>query len=157
MITNNPVTRREEYNMKTKGQEIYEELLAMRLNAKTDEEKAQAERRQLEAQEVMDERTMEEYNAAILAEAQADYVKLDNIISEMKEKRMRERLGDIAQVVSLSYIAKNYFGKSRAWLFQRINGNKVNGREARFSEAECLQLQNALHDLGRRLSSVALV
>jgi len=57
----------------------------------------------------------------------------------------------------MSYIAKTYFGKTKTWLYQRLNGNKVNGKEARFTEEEARQLQAALHDLGQRLSSIILI
>lgn len=48
-----------------------------------------------------------------------------------------------------------YFGKSQSWLMQRINGNKVNGKEAHFSADEAKQLEAALHDIGNKLLSIA--
>ena len=76
---------------------------------------------------------------------------------ELDARRIKEKLGNVPDAISMSYIAKNYFGKTKTWLYQRLNGNKVNGKEARFTETEARQLQNALHDLGRRLSSIILV
>lgn len=38
---------------------------------------------------------------------------------------------------------------------QRINGNKVNGKEAHFNAAEAKQLEAALHDLGNKLLAIA--
>jgi hypothetical protein len=49
------------------------------------------------------------------------------------------------------------FGKTSTWLYQRINGNKVNGKEARFTSDEAHLLQEALHDLGSKLSAIVLV
>lgn len=143
--------------MKTKGEQIYSEILEKYYSATTPEEHEQARIAQQQAQDAMDEQTREEYHAAIKAQAEADFAQLDKLIAEGKEQLMRKRLGEITQIVSLSYVARTYFGKSRAWLHQRMNGNIVNGKQARFSEAECQQLQNALHDLGRKLSSVAIV
>ena len=40
----------------------------------------------------------------------------------------------MAKALSLSYIAQKYFGKSRAWLMQKVNGNTVNGKTAAFTE-----------------------
>ena len=37
-------------------------------------------------------------------------------------------------VVSLSYIANQYFNKDKSWLYQRINGTLVNGKPAAFTE-----------------------
>ena len=69
-----------------------------------------------------------------------------------------QKLGCSAdQAISFAYIAKNYFGKSYSWLIQRLNGSKVNGKEAHFNREEVLQLQSALNDLGKKLSSIVLL
>lgn len=82
-------------------------------------------------------------------------VKVNN--EELDSRRIREKLGTVPEAISMSYIAKTYFGKTKTWLYQRLNGNKVNGKEARFTEEEARQLQAALHDLGQRLSSIILI
>lgn len=82
-------------------------------------------------------------------------VKVNN--EELDARRIREKLGTVPEAISMSYIAKTYFGKTKTWLYQRLNGNKVNGKEARFTEEEAHQLQAALHDLGQRLSSIILI
>ena len=82
-------------------------------------------------------------------------VKANN--EELDARRIREKLGTVPEAISMSYIAKTYFGKTKTWLYQRLNGNKVNGKEARFTEEETRQLQAALHDLGQRLSSIILI
>lgn len=61
------------------------------------------------------------------------------------------------ETISMSYVAKNYFGKTKTWLCQRLNGNKINSKEAHFTESKARQLQEALHDLGHRLTSIILV
>ncbi|WP_299230269.1 DUF5053 domain-containing protein [uncultured Bacteroides sp.] len=76
-------------------------------------------------------------------------------ISSINEKiSMKEQLEDISQLVSLSYIAKKYFGKSRAWLYQRINGNKVRGKVYTFNEREKKIFNDAIQDIANRISSV---
>ena len=90
-------------------------------------------------------------NARIVLEG----VKVNN--EELDARRIREKLGTVPEAISMSYIAKTYFGKTKTWLYQRLNGNKVNGKEARFTEEEARQLQAALHDLGQRLSSIILI
>ena len=56
-------------------------------------------------------------------------------------------------MLNLSYIARKYFRKSRAWLSQRINGNNVNGKPCRFTPEELDTFNNALRDMSLRLSS----
>ena len=95
-------------------------------------------------------------NAQLLADAEALLVKGDRMMEE-DANDIRERLGDIVDFVNLSYVAKHYFGKSRTWLYQRMNGNKVNGKTAFFTRAERKQLEDALHDIGKQLLAVKLV
>lgn len=109
-----------------------------------------------EMRAAMSDSEREAFNDALVAEAQALIEKGDRMIdSEIKE--IRSRLGDTPEIVSMSYIAKNYFGKSRTWLYQRINGNKVNGKPVFFTRAERRQLQEALHDIGQKLSAITLL
>ena len=72
------------------------------------------------------------------------------------ETEMKVQLLEISKMVSMSYIAKEYFKKSRQWLYQRINGNRVNGKEARFSHEEINQLNFALQDISRKIGSVTI-
>ena len=96
------------------------------------------------------------FNEALVAEARELLAKGDGMMkAEMDD--VRQRLGDIPQVINMSYIAKHYFGKSRTWLYQRINGNIVNGKPVFFAIAERRQLQEALHDIGKKLSKAILV
>lgn len=70
------------------------------------------------------------------------------------QTELRKNLGRIPDIVSMSYIAQRYFGKSRTWLYQRINGNKVNGKTASFTPAELLKLNEAIQDISRELGEV---
>ena len=69
---------------------------------------------------------------------------------------IRAKMGEMAKALSLSYIAQKYFGKSRAWLMQKVNGNTVNGKAASFTESERQQFREALQDLSERISAVAM-
>lgn len=44
----------------------------------------------------------------------------ENINHIEHELKIRDQLKEVADILPLSYIAKNYFGKSAAWLYQRI-------------------------------------
>lgn len=75
-------------------------------------------------------------------------------LTELKALNVKASLMEVSEFVSLSYIAKNYFKKSKEWLYQRINGNIVNGKPAQFTDEEIGTLNNALQDLSKRLGSV---
>ena len=81
---------------------------------------------------------------------------LRKALAEADAMIARHKMGGIAEAVSLSYIAKNYFGKSRAWLMQKVNGNTVNGKRAAFTPSESRQMREALLDLSQKLSKAAL-
>lgn len=69
---------------------------------------------------------------------------------------MRQQLEPVIPYISLSTIAKEYFGKSRNWLYQRINGNIVNGKPAKFSDEERKTLKTAIEDITHKLQGVSI-
>jgi hypothetical protein len=77
------------------------------------------------------------------------------IIAEADEMIFRAKLGDLPEALSFSYIAQKYFGKSRGWLMQKVNGNKVNGKIAGFTEDERRQFREALQDLSKKMATIA--
>lgn len=74
-----------------------------------------------------------------------------------QEELMRNKLKTVLPAISLAYIAKTYFKKSRSWLNQRINGNTVNGMPAKFSKEELQTLNFALKDLSVKLSEISVL
>ena len=87
-----------------------------------------------------------------LAAAALESIKATN--AEVAEILLREQLKDILPALSLAYVAKTYFNKTRQWLYQRINGTLVNGKPAKFTPEEITTLNNALRDIANRLSSI---
>jgi hypothetical protein len=81
---------------------------------------------------------------------------MDEDIADLRAEALRKKMGDMPKFINLSQIARVYFGKSQSWLMQRINGNKVNGKEARFTPAEVKQLEAAFHDLGKKFLTLSL-
>ena len=80
-----------------------------------------------------------------------------NDIKEVKEKiELKEQLKEVAEIVSLSYIAKKYFNKSRTWLYQRINGNLVHNKPAQFTNNELDILKFAIKDISNKLGSLSI-
>ena len=105
----------------------------------------------------MSDAEKQQYSDNVIADLENVLRSLDGDIEELRASRIREKMGDLDQAISFAYIAKNYFGKSYSWLIQRLNGSKVNGKEAHFNKEEVMQLQSALNDLGRKLSSIVLL
>lgn len=81
---------------------------------------------------------------------------LREAMEEVDRQIFRSKLGDVPEAISFSYIAKKYFGKSRGWLMQKVNGNTVNGKQAAFTEDERKQFRAALQDISKQLSAAAL-
>jgi len=69
---------------------------------------------------------------------------------------MAIEMEEIAKYISLSKIAKNYFGRSKEWLYQRIKGYKVNGSPAQFTPEERIQLSMALKDISRMANETSI-
>lgn len=79
-----------------------------------------------------------------------------NIGSIEHELKIRDQLKEISDILPLSYIAKNYFGKSAAWLYQRINGNKVRGKVYTLNREEVATFNRALKEIGNKISSLSI-
>jgi hypothetical protein len=99
----------------------------------------------------------DEYGTRIAADIDRILKVVDDDLEVLKAEKIRSAMGDLGNAISFAYIAKHYFGKSQSWLTQRLNGSVVNGKAARFSKTELIQLQNAIHDLGRKLSAIAFL
>ena len=99
----------------------------------------------------------DEYGTRIAADIDRILKVVDDDLEVLKAEKIRSAMGDLGSAISFAYIAKHYFGKSQSWLTQRLNGSVVNGKAARFSKTELIQLQNAIHDLGRKLSAIAFL
>ena len=97
-----------------------------------------------------EERQIDEYikNRVYAVAASADKV---------IDKAVKYQLSQVKDVLSLSYIAKNYFNKSRQWLNHRINGSIVNGKPARFTDEQLATFNLALKDISNKISTVNIV
>ena len=74
----------------------------------------------------------------------------------VEELTMAEQMGEVTQMVSMAYIARTYFGKSRSWLAHKLNGNIVNGKAASFTDEERATLKYALADMAGKLGSLGV-
>lgn len=67
---------------------------------------------------------------------------------------VRQVLADIYEDINWAYLAKNYFGKSRSWLYHKFNGMN-NGKPDDFSDVDREKLKGALCDIADRLRRTA--
>lgn len=66
-----------------------------------------------------------------------------------------DKLKDILLYLKWGNISKDYFGFSRSWIYQRLNGYDGNGNPAEFTEAQKDKLRDALRDIARKLNETA--
>ena len=105
----------------------------------------------------MTEEERASYGSTIATDIDRILKAVDDDLEALKAEKIRSAMGELGNAISFAYIAKHYFGKSQSWLTQRLNGSKVNGKTARFNKSELIQFQNAIHDLGRKLSAIMLI
>ena len=97
-----------------------------------------------------------ESNISQFAESMLDSIRETN--REIEDILLREKLNDVLPFISVSNLVKTYFKKTPQWFYQRLNGNTVNGKPAKFSKEEMSTLANALTDISEKLKqSVTLV
>lgn len=107
--------------------------------------------------ELLDSLTEEETNLLAVG-VQKDFDKIHQEVAGIKEQlTVRERLEPILPYLSISFLAKKYYGKSSSWFYQRLNGNKIHGKVCRFTEEELTTLDMALKDISKQLLSLRLV
>lgn len=82
---------------------------------------------------------------------------LKDTIERIDGVLIRQQMEEVLPFVSLAYIAKTYFRKSRQWLYQRVNGLSVNGKPARFTPAELDTLNISLKEMEQKLASTHII
>ena len=68
---------------------------------------------------------------------------------------VRKMMASVLPFISVSALAKTYFGKSASWFYQRLNGNVVHGKPVSFTEEELAKLSRALNDVAAQLQRAA--
>ncbi len=81
--------------------------------------------------------------------------RLKTVEKSIEQYTIYQQMGDLSEVINLAYIARTYFGKTRQWLYQRVKGQTVNGKQASFTASEEELFRSALNDIGMRLSAFA--
>lgn len=70
--------------------------------------------------------------------------------------KLREQIDSRYDLLPISYIAQHYFGKRKAWLYQRLNGNKVRGKVYTLNDEQKEIFNSAVKDIARQIGSVQL-
>ena len=114
-------------------------------NCSTEEERKENDMR---FSELMSSVPQEERKLAgqYLREVMAERKKIK---SPKTDKELKSILEGISDIVSLSYIAKEYFGKDRTWLYKKINGTIA------FTEDEIKILSMALKNIANNISDTS--
>ena len=104
----------------------------------------------------------ERYTSPEDAEAIGDFI-MDNFkymnqeIEELDRMiTIQEQLAKDKEIIPIAYIARTYFGKSTAWLQQRLYGYKVRGKVYKLSEKDLNIFNNALQDISKRIGSLVI-
>lgn len=123
--------------------EKFEELKALDINAKSN---AEREKINVEFERLADSDPAG-FEAAVLASAR-------KTLADVKALKVKEQMSQIKDIISMSYISKTYFNKSKSWLSQRINELDVNGKPAKFVQEDIDTLNFALNDISKKLGTI---
>ncbi len=122
--------------------EKFEQLKALELKAKS---KKELELVQLEFDKLADV-DPEGFEKAFIESAR-------KTLNDIRILKVKEQLSEVSEIISMSYIAKTYFNKTRSWMSQRINELEVNGKKAAFTEDEIDKLNFAFKDISQKLNN----
>ena len=123
----------------------FERLKQLDINAKSNAQRAKIN---LELKQLADS-DPEGFESAVMASAR-------QTLEDTKALRIKEQLSQVSDIISMSYIAKNYFNKSKSWLSQRVNEFDVNGKPAKFTQEEISTLNFAFDDISKKIGSVRI-
>ena len=98
----------------------------------------------------------EDDNTELQKAISEDFERLHREAADIKETIIRNQMKEVLPAISVSYLARHYFGKSTSWFYQRLNGNEVHGKVVRFTQEDLEILNSALKDIGSRISSLHL-
>lgn len=100
----------------------------------------------------------ERYTTAADKRQIADFVamRLSKVDRQIDRMTVKLQLAEISEIISLSWMAKKYFGKSKSWLYQRMNNNVVNGKPCSFTDAEIATFNHALRDISQKIGSISI-
>lgn len=87
------------------------------------------------------------------------YEGLDTATAELSAMRdtLRSQIdADKYRLLPISYIAERYFGKSKSWLSQRLNGSRVRGKSYTLNAQQKAVFNAAVQDIAKQIGSVCI-
>lgn len=85
------------------------------------------------------------------------YKQINNELENMtRYLELQNQIKSVKEIIPVSYIARNYFGKSAAWLQQRLYGYKVRGKVYTLNEKDIKTLNLALQDISKKIGSLTI-
>ncbi|GHT58730.1 hypothetical protein AGMMS50239_03860 [Bacteroidia bacterium] len=98
----------------------------------------------------VDKKNIEDFFESMVAKSRQQSEK------DMEYIRFRASLLENKDIIPMSFIAQHYFKKSKSWIYQRINENRVNGKSAKFSAEEINIFNFALKDISKKIGSISM-
>ena len=80
---------------------------------------------------------------------------MEYVVNVKEKANMKKKMADILLDISWANLSNKYFGKSRSWLYHKLDGINGNGGEDDFNDEEKELLRSALVDLSERIRTVA--
>lgn len=78
----------------------------------------------------------------------------EKVLETQQGATARKILSEVYEQVNWAYLAKNYFGKTRSWLYHKFSGVN-NGKPDDFSDVDKEKLRFALNDIAHKLQEAA--
>jgi len=95
----------------------------------------------------------EKIGVAVLEIKISKFNEIKQIDNEIK---FIEQLDGIEKYLNMAQLSRDYFGKQKTWLYNRLHGWNVHGKPAKFTEIERKQFADMLLSLSDNMKNVAL-
>jgi hypothetical protein len=101
---------------------------------------------------ILSEEQEAEFNNALNGRTEQAIINAGKAVEHVK---LALKIKPIADYISVSYISRRFFGKSRSWLHNRLQGYKNNGKPDTLSPNEIVTLKKALLTLSDEIKTAA--
>lgn len=82
---------------------------------------------------------------------------VSNDVRNLKDEVLRSQMSEeMHRLIPMGVVARDYFGRSAAWLSQRINGTPVRGKTYTLSPEQKKVFNGAMQDLAKKIGSFRL-
>ncbi|MCL2649712.1 MAG: DUF5053 domain-containing protein [Candidatus Azobacteroides sp.] len=95
----------------------------------------------------------EQIGIAVLETKISKFNEIKQIDNEIK---FIEQLDGLEKYLNMSQLSKDFFGKQKTWLYNRLHGWNVHGKPAKFTNTERKQFADMLILLSENMKNVAL-